>query len=166
MKKQIIPRGYKDLTEEEHKKICNGMGSSQSKIDLVPDKFYGLDMVECGNKHDYGYHTGYSNFDKFMADALFLWNMIARIEEEKSKVNFLRKKRGRTYCKFVLVLGDSSYYLEEKGNQHLQPKFKGWFKWWKELRYENRLWKTIKIFIKDKNVTQENYLSKLKNVQR
>jgi len=156
IRNKIIPAGFKNLTEAEKKKICNGFGSKKGL--KFPSTFYGLNMLSCADYHDYGYEKGRTSFEKFITDALFLWNMYEEIERKSNWImKPLRKRRARVYCKPVVFAGDSSFYLKEKSNLGEEPKFKGWNSWIREWKYNRRLWLLIGEFVKIKNVTQGNH---------
>jgi len=156
MRNKIIPPGFNDLTKEQKKEICNGFGSKKGL--KFPSTFWGLNMRPCADEHDFGYFKGFTSFEKFIADALFLWNMYVRIEKKSNKfMKILRNRRARVYCKPVVFAGDSSYYLKEKRNIKNKPIFKGWNSWFKRWKYNKKIWLLINEFVKNKTVTQYNY---------
>ena len=139
LRKEIVQAGFEKLSYEVKNLICNGMGSKNG-ID-VPDTFWGLNMTPCGDKHDYGYHIGEISFEKFLADALFLWNMYASVERKSNWImRPLRKRRARIYCKAVVFAGDDAYYLKSKMNTGNRPKFTGWNSWYKRWKYYRKIW--------------------------
>ena len=64
--KIYAPITYWELSPEEKKEICNGCGAKDGL--KVPDTFWGLNMEEACNIHDYMYSTGKTHYDKLFAD--------------------------------------------------------------------------------------------------
>ncbi len=152
-RKFITPSGFDLLTKEEKAKICNGAGSSQY-FDFVYDKMYNKNMNKAANRHDYGYHIGFTRTDKIIADALYYYNMLAMIWNDDDAwwiTKVLRSRRCKTFAWFVNEFGDGSFFLKEKNNLHEQGKYCD----------DDRNWKIIKRFI-NSEVTKDNYIDKIK----
>ena len=107
------PESYWRLPESEKREICNGMGAKDSLISFfIPNTFYGLDMTECGNIHDYMYHIGKTIEDKRQADRVFLNNMLRVINKESANgfMRFIRSRRAMTYYNAVNELGGPAFW--------------------------------------------------------
>ena len=107
------PESYWSLPESEKREICNGMGAKDSLISFfIPNTFYGLDMTECGNIHDYMYHIGKTIEDKRQADRVFLNNMLRVINKESANgfMRFIRSRRAMTYYNAVNELGGPAFW--------------------------------------------------------
>lgn len=112
MDKKIVlfaPTGYRHLTPVSKKNICNGCGA-KGGIE-VPSTFYGLDISESCNIHDFMYLQGKTNEDKEVADRVFLNNM-NRIIEARSCcfLKFLRQRRAKKYYLAVKYFGGSAFW--------------------------------------------------------
>lgn len=113
MKQKIItlyaPLGYRKLTKEEKKTICNGCGAKGGIT--VPSTFYGLDISAACDIHDYMYYAGKTNADKEAADRIFL-NNLNRIIEARSCciLKYLRQSRAKKYYKGVKYFGSSAFW--------------------------------------------------------
>jgi len=120
MKRQmIVPEGFRKLTPEEKRKICNGAGSSQAGFDFVPDTMYGLNLNAAADIHDYMYFVGKTRLDKIIADIVYLHNMFAYIEQESYWfMVWLRENRALVYVDAVNIAGDDSFFLREKANHY------------------------------------------------
>ena len=107
----IVPKGY---NKTKAKEVCNGMGPKGWGW-LVPDHFFGLDMTECGNRHDWCYYIGGNRFDKLIADLMFLYNMIVTIWNANN--NWLAVPRfwmAFRYFTAVFLGGKSSFNWRDK----------------------------------------------------
>ena len=108
------PAAYVSLSAAEKKEICNGCGAKGGIP--VPNTFYGLDISEGCNIHDFRYFEGETWDDKVFADKEFGENLNAIIDE-KTWFNWLkklRKIRAREYVIAVQLWGDKAY-REGKG---------------------------------------------------
>lgn len=112
------PKEYKELTKEQKKEICNGCGSKGGI--KVPGTFYGLDISEACDIHDFMYYQGETWEDKVYADMIFENNLHAIIEE-KTWFKWLKKLRMIRAAEYVIAVklwGDEAY-MTGKG---LKPK--------------------------------------------
>jgi hypothetical protein len=103
------PKTYTELSPKEKKEICNGCGAKGGIP--VPNTFYGLDISEACNIHDFRYYVGTTWDDKVFADMEFGKNLDAIIDE-KTWFNWLkklRKIRAREYVLVVKLWGDNAY---------------------------------------------------------
>lgn len=111
MKIQIYaPQDYIKLSSQQREKICNGCGAKGGIS--VPNTFWGLDISEACNVHDYMYFIGKTYSDKQEADRVFR-NNLSRIIEARTSWGFLKRlrhRRKKTYCLFVEEWGDTAYW--------------------------------------------------------
>lgn len=109
--KLFAPHGYWLLTPEEKSHICNGMGAKDSLLTLlIPNCFYGLDMSEAGNIHDYMYSIGLSAEDKRRADDAFLNNMMRLVNTKGGWLAWLRRRRAILYYEAVHYAGGPAFW--------------------------------------------------------
>jgi hypothetical protein len=104
------PTEYWPLDPSEKAYICNGAGPKGYEY-MVPDTMYGLSITEAADIHDYMYYIGGDEYDRRIADDVFLINMQA-IVELKTKWKWLKKlllRRVRIYYLAVTRLGHSSF---------------------------------------------------------
>lgn len=114
MKKIVLfaPKEYRKLCKEAKSEICNGCGAKGGIS--FPSTFYGLDMSESCNIHDFMYYQGTTNQDKEQSDRVFLNNML-RIIEARS-VWFLkpfRRNRARVYYLAVKHFGGPAFWADK-----------------------------------------------------
>lgn len=110
----IAHKDYWHLPEETKKKLCNGMGSEHGLFNrfikwLIPDHFFGLDMTEAANIHDFMYWVGGTMWDKIVADIVFLYNMLRKIYTVGDKHRTKRTFMATRYFLAVLWGGKSSF---------------------------------------------------------
>ena len=119
--KIYAPITYWELSPEEKKEICNGCGAKDGL--KVPDTFWGLNMEEACNIHDYMYSTGKTHYDKLFADAMFRLNLTVIIDAKetfKDKLfSILRHYRAGTYYIAVAKYGNYSFW---KDKERLSPE--------------------------------------------
>ena len=107
-------KGYDDLLPEQKSAICNGMGSANSILSsFIPNTMYGLDVEECGNIHDYGYHTGTTIAHKEIADRVFLNNMLRVINAKGGFLAFFRRRRALKYYEAVVYFGGPAFWADK-----------------------------------------------------
>ena len=119
MRKKIVlfaPEGYKKLSPIEKGRICNGCGAKGGFG--VPSTFYGLDMTEACQVHDYMYFIGRTNADKEEADRTFL-NNLNRIIEARSYffLKPMRYARAKEYYLAVKYFGGSAFWDGKNKNK-------------------------------------------------
>jgi len=108
-----VPPGYKNLSPEAKKTICNGCGSAQSKFDFVPDKIWWLDISQACNIHDYMYFVAHPSLaEKHKADEAFLHNMMVLIESGTSNkiIKWLRRRAAKRYFEAVDYFGGPAFW--------------------------------------------------------
>jgi hypothetical protein len=101
-----IPLGFKGSAAE----ISGGCGSDKAWIDLVPDRFIGVDISIACKCHDYLYTIGGTKKDKLKADRMFKRNLIALVQNDH---NLIFRDTNLALCKIyyeaVRGFGDSSF---------------------------------------------------------
>ena len=119
--KIYAPITYWELSPEEKKEICNGCGSKDGL--KVPNTFWGLNIEEACNIHDYMYNNGKTHYDKLFADAMFRLNLTVMIDAKetfKDKLfSIFRHYRAGTYYIAVAKYGNSSFW---KDKERLSPE--------------------------------------------
>ena len=119
--KIYAPITYWELSPEEKKEICNGCGAKDGL--KVPDTFWGLNMEEACNIHDYMYSTGKTHYDKLFADAMFRLNLTVIIDAKETfkdkLLSIFRHYRAGTYYIAVAKYGNSSFW---KDKERLSPE--------------------------------------------
>lgn len=112
---------YWELTESEHKRICNGCGAKRGIN--VPDTIYGLRVTEACNIHDFDYHKGRTKADKDRADARLLYNLLQLIEAQTGwhqvVLKPLRRRRALKYYEAVVTFGDSAFWAGKDRSVHV-----------------------------------------------
>lgn len=119
--KIYAPITYWELSPEEKKEICNGCGAKDGL--KVPDTFWGLNIEEACNIHDYMYNNGKTHYDKLFADAMFRLNLTVMIDAKETfkdkLLSVLRHYRAGTYYIAVAKYGNSSFW---KDKERLSPE--------------------------------------------
>lgn len=119
--KIYAPITYWELSPEEKKEICNGCGAKDGV--KVPDTFWGLNIEEACNIHDYMYSTGKTYYDKLFADAMFRLNLTVIIDAKETfkdkLLSILRHYRAGTYYIAVAKYGNYSFW---KDKERLSPE--------------------------------------------
>lgn len=110
----LCKQGYLDLSPEEKKKICNGIGAATGISSHIPSTIWGLDCSEAGNIHDYDYHTGGVRRDKDLADAVFLHNLKTLIASGTWALRWLRNNRANKYYLILQACGSSHFNYADK----------------------------------------------------
>lgn len=110
----IVTSTYELLSASQKAKLCNGMGSvgtwwNRLLYKLIPNHFFGLDMEECGNIHDFMYYTGGTLWDKVVADLVFLFNMLRTIYHAGKTHRVKRYFMATRYFLAVFWAGNSSF---------------------------------------------------------
>lgn len=102
----IAPESYWEASPDLIAKVCNGCGSSQARVDLVPDSFWWLDVTPACRAHDWMYHEG---VNKHLADAVFLANMALLAAQGTKWLLIPRLHMACRYFLAVFFCGDSSF---------------------------------------------------------
>lgn len=118
-------RTYFAASERERDKVCNGCGS-RGITEAVPDTLWGLKVTEVCNIHDWSYEYANSRMDRFIADILFLVNLVLWIKERGSGwLNYARFYRAMTYFVAVRALGGFTGEFVDDGSRDTQNPFLG-----------------------------------------
>lgn len=88
--------GYDKLTEEEKKRICNGVGPSGLLGEMIPE--FGL--TEFANEHDYEYEIAQTHLAKVVADCVLFKNCW-----DYADGNWLKQNTATQIFGIVLALG-------------------------------------------------------------
>ncbi|WP_320055636.1 hypothetical protein [Desulfuromonas thiophila] len=115
----LTTQDYEELPPQIKSKLCNGMGSQQTWWNrllfwLIPDHFFGLDMAEAGNIHDFMYWQGGSLWGKIVADLVFLYNMLRLIHNAGPKHRLKRYFMATRYYLAVFWGGRGSFNFRQK----------------------------------------------------
>jgi len=105
----ICREGYLHLTDDEKKKICNGIGAADGISSKIPSTIWLLDCSETGNVHDYDYHVGGTAVDRDIADKVFLHNLRVQIGKGTWWLKWLRNDRAKAYYVTLRVAGQSHF---------------------------------------------------------
>ena len=108
----IVPQGYSDLTTAQKILICNGMGPKGWSW-LVPNHFFGADITEAGNRHDFSYSIGGDKWAKVVADLMFLFNMLRLVFDEGGWMQTPRYFMALRYFTAVFWGGSKSFNFIE-----------------------------------------------------
>lgn len=105
---------YEELNPIQKAKICNGMGSDSTWWNrllkwILPNHFFGLDMTEAANIHDYMFFRGGKVWDYFVANFVFLYNMCWLIHKAGEGKKLLRYVMATRYFLAVFFGGRSSF---------------------------------------------------------
>jgi len=121
------PKAYWVATPEELQKVCNGCGAKGNI--KVPDKLFGLPITEACNIHDYMFEFGKTHGDFIFANAIFLLNMVMLITENSSWYSkLLRLGSAVQYFTFVMIYGETFFWVNKLRNKRKTITFKGEFK--------------------------------------
>jgi hypothetical protein len=112
-------KSFVEASDTDRAIICNGCGSAKAKFDFVPDSIYGLLISDACDQHDWDYHFGLTEFDRFLADVRFLVNMVIIINSRSVAVlKAMRFYRATTYFIAVRLKGGKAFwYGKEKQAQ-------------------------------------------------
>jgi hypothetical protein len=107
-----LPESYRNATDQERSLICNGAGAKDGI--KFPNTFYGLDMREAFDIHDWDYHHGKTREDKARADKYMLLNLMVIIESttglKDRLLKPLRRRRALKYYEAVVTFGDKAFW--------------------------------------------------------
>ena len=118
--KLCAPAEYWKLTPAAKAEICNGCGARKGL--KVPNRMWGLRIVEACNIHDYMYHVGSTEQDRQDADQAFLNNLIRIIEADSinfALLKFLRRWRAMTYYSTVRDFGGPAFWDEKNAPEEM-----------------------------------------------
>jgi hypothetical protein len=113
-------RGYHKLSVIDKARICNGMGSEKTWWDrlvkrlFLSNDFFGLDMTEEANEHDYMYFKGGNMWHRTLADMIWLYNMCHKIYHAGKAYRLRRYGKALIYFTVVFFRGKSRYNIKMK----------------------------------------------------
>ncbi len=111
-----LPQSYCDANDAQRAAVCNGAGAANGL--KFPNTFYGLDMTEAFNVHDWDYHHGKTQEDKERADKYMLMNLLIIIESQTSfmgrALKPLRRRRAMKYYEAVVTFGNDAFWSGKK----------------------------------------------------
>lgn len=99
----------------------NGCGTDGWKGQLVPETFYGLNISEACNIHDWMYLLGKTIADKEEADRVFLNNLLRLIDDRTRWcwLKWLRRRRALKYYQAVKHFGGPAFWAEKNPKENL-----------------------------------------------
>lgn len=108
------PTSFKQASEEELKRVCNGCGAANAKFDFVPDRIWGTYIGHACHVHDWEYEFGVDNEDKEIADRTMRNNTLRLIDRDCAKKWYkpkaLMRVRAQVYYKMVDRYGGSAFW--------------------------------------------------------
>lgn len=113
------PLSYWSASQTVRDANCNGCGTQGWKGGLIPDTVYGLSITVACNIHDWMYAEGVTEDDRGVADATFLANLLALVEEatHSSVLAWLiapfRRRRCLLYFEAVRQFGSDPFRQAE-----------------------------------------------------
>ena len=114
--KIYAPISYWELSPAEKEQLCNGCGAKNGL--KVPGTFWGLNIEEACNIHDYMYNIGKTHYDKLFADAMFRLNLTVIIDSKESflnrTLNLFRHHRAGKYYIAVAKYGNSAFWVDKE----------------------------------------------------
>ena len=104
------PESYWSATPTERSEVCNGCGTAGWKGKLVPNTMWGLNIRKACDIHDWMYHFGVTEADRYEADKAFLNNLIRIINSQGGWLAPLRRYRATTYYNAVHQFGGAAFW--------------------------------------------------------
>jgi hypothetical protein len=106
------PAAFVQATPEVRALVVNGCGPGGWKVDLVPDRIWGLDIRIVCDIHDWMYATGETIADKEAADRTMLNNMLRMIDAAGGPwwLVKLRRIRAREYYEAISHFGGPAFW--------------------------------------------------------
>ena len=104
------PESYWTATPDERSAVCNGCGTAGWKGKLVPNTMWGLNIRKACDIHDWMYHYGKTEADRYDADKAFLNNLIRIINNHGGVLAGLRRYRATTYYNAVHRFGGAAFW--------------------------------------------------------
>jgi len=121
------PASYIAAPPETRLQVVNGCGPGGWKVDLVPDRMWGLDVSPACDIHDWMYVVGLTLADKEEADRVFLNNLLRLIDSAPGWHNQLwllkrlRRNRARFYYEAVQHFGGPAFWSGKNQQTNLVP---------------------------------------------
>jgi hypothetical protein len=125
--KLYAPNTYWEASPEQKAQHCNGCGAKDGI--KVPDTFYGLDIKEACNVHDWMYKEGTTKADFLFSNAIFLLNLVVIVIDGSNWfTKTFRLLRATKYFVAVAVAGSGAFWKDKKQNELLNITYKGSFR--------------------------------------
>ncbi len=112
-----MPNVIASLLPEQLADLSNGCGPASMKVKLIPDSILGVDFFPACSGHDACYAFGEDEDDKRLADRIFLFNLLAAVDEhciENGIVDRVQRVACReaafAYYKAVADWGKSAFW--------------------------------------------------------
>jgi len=105
--KLMVPDSYINTPYAEIQKHTGGCGPGKLGDSFVPDTILGESIFLACQIHDWMYYVGIPG-DKDIADRVFLWNMVALIDDGEV-LDQVRLRTVMTYYQAVRIGGDDSF---------------------------------------------------------
>lgn len=110
LRRLYAPESYWNATSIERSSVCNGCGTAGWKGKLVPNTMWGLDIRKACDIHDWMYHFGKTEEDRYEADKAFLSNLVRIINANGGILAGLRRYRAVTYYNAVHRFGGPAFW--------------------------------------------------------
>ncbi len=119
----FAPEEFWLLTDSQRSDICNGCGTKGIVGWIVPDSILGVDITMACDIHDYMYNAGEIKADKFVADDVFLNNMLRLIDAHGgcATMQKMRCKIARKYYLVVKEYGGPAFWAGKNDEVNLGP---------------------------------------------
>jgi len=104
----LAPESYWLASDEVIAEYTGGCGPGKIGDWLVPDTMLGESVFLACQIHDWMYHCGITAEDKRIADKVFLWNMVALIDDGEF-LDTIRLRTVMAYYQAVSKHGGSSF---------------------------------------------------------
>lgn len=101
----LAPHSYLQAPPAVRARVCNGCGTKGWKGLLVPETLYGLCVAEACDIHDWMYHVGQTEVDRYFADEVFHSNLNRLISKGTWWMRLLRRHRALHYFSAVREFG-------------------------------------------------------------
>jgi len=127
MTQLYAPSSYVAASPQVRAQVVNGCGPGGWKVDLVPDRMYGLDVSAACDIHDWMYTVGLTLADKEEADRVFLNNLLRLIDSAPGwigqlwLVKKLRRTRARVYYEAVHHFGGPAFWSGKNPEDNMVP---------------------------------------------
>lgn len=108
--------GYYELTDEQRKSICNGIGAASGVSKKFPNTVWGLNCKTAGDRHDYSYYVGGTANDRYLADKYFYLNLSILVHRGCWLLLPFRMDRIRKYYIALRVFGGFHFGTKDDGD--------------------------------------------------
>jgi len=133
----FAPHSFAVADSSELSEVCNGAGTDG--LD-VPDSFFGLKITDAADIHDWMYHNASTAEDKWIADFVFLINMLVLIvwsdrnadNKYKGLLYFLERRkfwlRLKLACVYYVAVNRWGICENIKAKKPLWARFVDWLR--------------------------------------